>query len=133
MADELFEGLENIVVEQTLERIKAKWLETLAEYDKIVSGATAESIEVDVKDRVVGATDESAFYIEFGTEAGTDVPLAELEKWAAIKFGVSGFEMKRIAKQVHKKIMEEGVEETRMVYIMLEQMVANGTIARFSE
>ena len=126
------EDVENLVVESTLEMIEDKWKETLMENDKYATGATIASISKDVRNKVVGIEDESGWYIEFGTEPGTDVPLAELQKWAEAKFGISPQHAMNIAKKVHAKILSEGVTETRMVYLMLEKMVDDGRIARFS-
>lgn len=125
--------LEDVAVEQTLKMLQDKWKEALLENDKYATGATHDSIEIDKQNRIVGCVDESAFFIEFGTEPGTVVPIEELEKWAKAKFGVSGIYMKNIAKKVQEKIERDGIEDTRMVYLMLEEMVARGTIARVSE
>ena len=122
---ELRQKLKKDIIKDVANKLIIELKNELRDQDKIVSGAMAESLYYYPDDKVVGSEREGIDNVEYGRHEGYHVPLVPLKNWAMKKFGVDEGQAWGIAKDVEKKIYDEGIPMSRFMKITLER-ITNG-------
>ena len=117
------------IVDDTGKYLLFKLKTVMTNMGKYATGEMHDSWEYDPEIQVVGNTDEGMLGVEFGTPPGHVVPVEELEKWAVhkLKFGKPAAAV--IARRIQKKIEKDGIPETRLTFLTIEDAVAEGWLA----
>ena len=121
MVDDDIDIARKLIVDHIAVRLVIALKQELKSMDKVVTGDTAESIQYYPELKAVASELKHVLDIEYGMPPRTLVSVGVLQRWAMNKFGYDEIKAREVAYAVHKKIYDQGIEESRYIKATVEK------------